>query len=60
MLGNADASLRSSAVVVRLPIWDREFRSAETNTLELVSRFFVSWNRLDGWLRRIDGLRRAA
>jgi hypothetical protein len=26
---------------------------------EVVSRIFASWNQLDGWLRRIDGLRRA-
>ncbi len=26
----------------------------------LVSRIFVCWNQLDGWLRQIDGLRRAA
>ena len=24
---------------------------------ELVSHIFVSWNRLDGWLRQIEGLR---
>ena len=26
----------------------------------LVSRIFVSWNQLDGWLRRLDALRTAA
>jgi hypothetical protein len=24
-----------------------------------VSRIFVSWNQLDGWLRQVDGLRRS-
>jgi hypothetical protein len=27
---------------------------------EVVSLNFASWNQLDGWLRRVDGLRRAA
>ena len=26
----------------------------------LVTQIFASWNQLDGWLRRVDGLRRAA
>ena len=26
----------------------------------VVSRIFASWNQLDGWLRQIEGLRRAA
>jgi hypothetical protein len=27
---------------------------------KVVSRIFASWNQLEGWLRRIDHLRRAA
>ena len=27
---------------------------------EVVSRTFVSWNQLDGWLRQVEALRRAA
>jgi hypothetical protein len=30
------------------------------NTGNLVSLNFASWNQLDGWLRQVDGLRRAA
>lgn len=26
----------------------------------MVSRSFTSWNQIDGWLRRLEGLRRAA
>ena len=26
----------------------------------VVSRIFASWNQLDGWLRRVDALRRVA
>ena len=26
----------------------------------LVSRIFASWNRMDGWLRQVEALRRAA
>jgi hypothetical protein len=29
----------------------------ERLTWDLVSRIFVSWNQLDGWLRQIEGLR---
>jgi hypothetical protein len=27
---------------------------------KVVSRIFISWNQLDGWLRQIEGLRAAA
>jgi hypothetical protein len=30
------------------------------NRLELVSLNFTSWNQLDGWLRAVESLRRAA
>jgi hypothetical protein len=36
------------------------FRSFQINELELVSRIFASWNQLDGWLRQVEQLRRAA
>lgn len=26
----------------------------------MVSRIFASWNQLDGWLRQVEALRRAA
>jgi hypothetical protein len=28
--------------------------------VKVVSRIFVSWNQVDGWLRRADALRRAS
>jgi hypothetical protein len=30
------------------------------STLRLATRIFASWNQLDGWLRRVEELRRAA
>ncbi len=34
--------------------------SERNEKLRLVSRILASWNQLDGWLRQIEGLRRAA
>jgi hypothetical protein len=28
--------------------------------MEVVSQNFASWNQLDGWLRRVQGLKRVA
>ena len=39
---------------------DAESRDSVTVDWKMVSRIFLSWNRLDGWLRLVDGLRRAA
>ena len=35
-------------------------RSSMARREMLVSRIFVSWNQLDGWLRQVEGLRRVA
>jgi hypothetical protein len=40
--------------------WDTRLQSFGINGLELVSRIFVSWNQLDGWLRQVEELRRVA
>jgi len=32
----------------------------QRNEVELVSQTFASWNRISEWLRRLDGLRKAA
>jgi hypothetical protein len=34
--------------------------ASESADEKMVSLNFTSWNQLDGWLRQVDGLRRAA
>ena len=53
VLGRADSILSAMAVAAgrKLLIVGRK---------EMVSRIFASWNQLDGWLRQVDALRRAA
>ena len=59
----ASRSLSSQAVVVRLRVAPRRLRRtafACSRERRLVSLNFASWNRREGWLRGIDGLRAIA
>jgi hypothetical protein len=38
----------------------RRFRSFRINSLEMVDQNSASWNRIAGWLKAIEGVRRAA
>ena len=44
----------------RSPEADEPHGDANLNEVKLVSRIFASWNHLDGWLRQVEALRRAA
>jgi len=51
------ASTRSSSRISRNPI---RAQTAQSLVNGVVTLTFASWNQLDGWLRQVDELRRAA
>jgi hypothetical protein len=45
---------------IRSTVWRSDLQSFGSNDLELVDQNIASWNRIAGWLKLIEGVRKAA